>query len=284
MDADIVKVLKYQSWRGLYRLGIVFGYYKSNLLSLSCLFFGEGIALSERHREVLTYIRDYVRTQESSPRLEEIAAHFHVTSPTAHKYLRALQRKGFLYFGRTRSSGFFIRLVERAGSAETVVEIPIAGRFEGYGKLQDFPEDHGHFATLLQGAKPDSLFAVAAIEDLPQANIIAHDLIIFDGNKDPQPGDICIAPLGNSLILIQVASRAFDWQTPALVMAQQFPIPANLMARDRGHLLHWHPLAYDDANLEHFLAMAEKGGMPVAPMPPEYVVGTALRLVRTLAF
>ena len=47
MDADIVKVLEYQSWRGLYRLGIVFGYYKSNLLSLSCLFFGEGIALNE---------------------------------------------------------------------------------------------------------------------------------------------------------------------------------------------------------------------------------------------
>jgi len=48
-------------------------------------------ALTDRQREYLEFIREYIRKNESSPRLEEIAEHFHVTSPTAHKTLKALQ-------------------------------------------------------------------------------------------------------------------------------------------------------------------------------------------------
>ena len=67
-------------------------------------------ALTARQREYLEFLRQYIRENESSPGLNELADHFDVTSPTAHKTLETLQSKGCSYFGRSKTSGFFIRL------------------------------------------------------------------------------------------------------------------------------------------------------------------------------
>ena len=153
-------------------------------------------SLTDRQQEYLEYVRQYVAQNESSPRLDEIADHFGVKAPTAHKILRALQSKGYLYFGRDSISGFFIRLIERAGSTETVIEIPITGKVNRYGELIDFPELLGHFPTLLVGAEPGNVFALVVTEDIPEVSILAQDLLICDVGKLPQPGDIAILPFG----------------------------------------------------------------------------------------
>lgn len=57
-------------------------------------------ALKHRQREYLDFLRQFIQENEDSPRLDEIDAHFGIKSPTAHKTLEALQRKGYLYFGR----------------------------------------------------------------------------------------------------------------------------------------------------------------------------------------
>jgi SOS-response transcriptional repressor LexA len=156
-------------------------------------------ALTERQKECLEYSREIITENESSPRLEEIAAHLGVTLSTAHNLLEALQKKGYLYFARSKSSGFFIWLIERAGSSETVIEVPIAGKVDQYGEVYDFPKMMGHFATLLMGAKPGEVFALVVTEEIPQANMLARDFIFFDMDKKPQPRDICIAPIGERL-------------------------------------------------------------------------------------
>ena len=242
-------------------------------------------SLTVRQREVLDFIRRYVADNESSPRLEEIADHFGVTAPTAHNYLKTLQSKGYLYFGRTSTHGFFIRLVERAGSAESIIEIGLAGKFDRYGRLFDFPSRIGHFASVLAGAQPENVFALVAIEDLPQASILANDFIIFDQGKKPQPGDICIAAFGEELLLIRVHSRTFDRELHSMVMVQQYQIPEEQFEDERGHMLIWHPLAYDDETRDYFDTFKIEGlELPVKPLPPEFVVATALRLIRALAF
>ena len=56
-------------------------------------------ALTPRQKEYLEFIREYIKQNECSPRLEEVAEHFNVKSPTAHKTLKTLMRAGYLYFG-----------------------------------------------------------------------------------------------------------------------------------------------------------------------------------------
>jgi len=244
-------------------------------------------SLTPRQSEYLDFLRKYIQENESSPRLEKIADHFGVKSPTAHKTLEALQSKGYLYFGRDSVSGFFIRLIERAGSAETVIEIPIAGKVNKYGEVYEFPHKLGHFPTLLVDAKPEEVFALAVMDDIPQASILAQDLLICDYGKRPQPGDVGIIPFGrnaNRYFLCQMYSLTYDKDTPQLIMARQYPIPEDLLNKDLGQKLNWTPLAYDDDTVEYFLDLAEKEGVPAEPIPPELVAATVLRLSRALAF
>ena len=240
-------------------------------------------ALTERQKECLDYIRGYIAENESSPRLEEIATYLNVTSPTAHKLLEALQSKGYLYFGRDKVSGFFVRLIDRAGSAETMVEIALAGKIDGYGEVFDFPQELGHFASVLIGSKPDELFALVVMEDIPQASMLASDFIIFDWGKKPQPGDICIAPIGDRLFLVQVTSSSFE-DTPSLVAAQYYPIPEKLARPDPDLVLNWYPLAHTEATHDYFIQVAEVQRWQIGPLDPKLVVATALRLIRALAF
>lgn len=244
-------------------------------------------ALTARQREYLEFLRQYIKQNESSPRLEEIADHFGVKSPTAHKTLETLQSKGYLYFGRDSVSGFFIRLIERAGSTETVIEIPVAGKVNKYGEAYDFPQELGHFPTLLVGAEPEKVFALAVMDDIPQASILAQDLLICDYGKRPQPGDVGIIPFGrkaNRYILCQMYSLTFDRDTPQLVMANPYPITENLLDKDLEQKLNWTPLAYDEETEDYFLELAQEEEVPAGPIPPELVVATVLRLSRALAF
>jgi len=244
-------------------------------------------ALTDRQRNYLEFIRLFIKENESSPRLEEIANHFSVKSPTAHKTLKALQRSGFLYFGRDSVSGFYIRLIERAGAIETVIEIPIAGKANRYGELYDFPKKHGHFATVLIGGEPGEVFALAVTEEIPEASILSDDLLICDYGKRPQPGDIAILPWGKESgrwFLCRIHSLTLDEDIDSLEVSNTYPISEELIDKSRKQRFNWTPLAFDDATEAYFLEEAEKADVPLRPIPPDFVAGTVLRLTRNLAF
>lgn len=241
-------------------------------------------SLSDRQKEILSYIREYVAKNECSPRLDEIAAQFDIKPPTVHKILEALQVKGYLYFGRDSVSGFFIRLIERAGSAEMVTEVVLSGKIDQHGEIYEFPQKHGHFSTVLIGSKPDDVFALFLTADITQASMCNQDILIFDMKKKPQPGDICVAPIGNRLFLIRVASKTYDELTPSLVVAQQYSIPEKLGNPDINQKLNWYPLAYAEESHEYFIQTAEKEHWSIEAISSDLIVATALRMIRTLAY
>lgn len=240
-------------------------------------------ALTKRQGEYLAFIRSFIRANESSPRLEQIAEYFGVKPPTAHKMLEVLQRKGYLYFGRDSLSGFFIRLIDRAGSAETVTEIVIAGKLNKYGEVIEFPQKHGHFASLIVGSRPEELFGVVAVEEIPNCGILMGDLIIFDYGKKPKQNEVALIAIGERWLLIRVVSKTFDKLIRSDVMASDYPIPEELSNTEREQLLNWHPLAYDESTENYFLELAEVEEIRRGPIPSEVVAATAIRLSRQLA-
>jgi SOS-response transcriptional repressor LexA len=244
-------------------------------------------ALTSRQREYLEFIRQYVKKNESSPRLEEVAEYFGVKSPTAHKTLKALMKAGYLYFGRSKTSGFFIRLIERAGSTEIVIEIPIAGKVDQYGELSEFPENHGHFATLLTGATPGEVFSLWVTEDIPEAGILAGDLLICDYSKRPQPGDVAVFPFdmkAERLFLCKIYSLTMDKDMENFEVANAYPIPEELLDKELGQEFNWLPLALTDENEAHFDQIFDEAGMAMHPFSADLAVATVLRLTRNLAF
>ncbi len=129
-------------------------------------------------------------------------------------------------------AGNSIRLIERAGSAETVIEVPIAGKVNKLGEIYAFPENHGHFATVLIGANPETIFALAVMEAIPQASILPQDILVCDYGKKPQAGDIGLVPFGKRWLLVRITSKTYDKNIHSFVMRQDYPIPESLTNKE----------------------------------------------------
>jgi SOS-response transcriptional repressor LexA len=240
-------------------------------------------ALTKRQREYLDFIRAHIAENEFSPSLKEIAEHFGVTPPTAHKMLAALSRKNCIAFGRTSYSGFFIRVIERAGSPEIVLTVPVVGHINRYGEIVDFPRKHGQFGTVLQGADPTKVCGMILREDIPEAHMLAHDTIIFDIDKKPQPGDVCVVPMGNRYFLALIAGKTLDIDTPSLELLQNYPIPEDLTKEELRQWIAWTPLAFSEETEAFFEQVCAEEEWPYILIPPELVIVTALRMSRHLS-
>jgi SOS-response transcriptional repressor LexA len=241
-------------------------------------------SLTERQKEYLDFLRKYIRENQMSPRLEEIAHHFGVRAPTAHKTLKALMAAGYLYFGRS-TAGFFIRLIERAGAAEIMIEIPIAGKVDRFGGLFEFPGNHGHFATMQIGGNVGEHFALMVEEDIPPASILAGDLLICDQGKKPQPGDVAIFAMGpkaENFVLCSIYALSLDKDMTNLEVANPYPVPEELLDKDLEQKYHWAPVAFDGTPVE-YIKNAAKNGFPDLAIYNEYAVATVLRLIRNIA-
>jgi len=239
-------------------------------------------SLTARQKQYLNFLREYIANNESSPSLNEVATHFQVKPPTAHKMLKTLQKKGYLYSCRSKWSGYYIRLVERAGSSEIVTEVPVLGKFNEYGEVIDFPKYSGHFASLLHGANPDKIFSLRSTAYMPVEAIGGGDLIIFDMEKKPKPDDICIGPIGTKFFLLQITGTTFDGDLESFEMEQEYPVPPGII-EDRGQKFHWYPLAYKYETYDYFIKVLNEN-YNYRALSPDDVLATALRLTRAMSF
>jgi len=217
--------------------------------------------LTDRQQEYLDFIRDYIQENESAPRLDEIARHFSVSSPTAHKALDTLQEKGYLYFGRDSYTGFYIRLIDFVDVSLQVAEISVLGRVDQYGRVHNFPEKTNHFATLSLQSNPNDLFALHVLGILPEFNFFPHDVLIMDQGKAPQVGDICLTLINEYRVLIQITDE--DEQTGRLS---------------------W--ITLDEDNETNPVIADIQGSQESYPQsfPREFIIATALRLTRSFAY
>jgi SOS-response transcriptional repressor LexA len=218
-------------------------------------------ALTELQKEHLDFIHTFIQENECAPRLEEIAKHFGVTSPTAHKALRSLQDKGYLYFGRDNVTGFYIRLIEFVDISIQVSEISMLGSVDQYGIVHNFPKKTGHFVTPTLQSNQKDLFALHVSGHLPEFSFVPHDIIIFDQDKTPQVGDICLTIINNHRVLVQIMDEDQE--------------------NDR---LSWMTLDEDNASNPVLLEDQETQNTYPQYLPTEFIIATALRITRHLAF
>lgn len=241
-------------------------------------------ALSDRQREYLEFVIGHIAQYELSPRLDEIAEHFAVKPPTAHKTLQALQRKGYLFTDRTSSSGYFVRLVERGGAQEVVMQVPVAGKINQLGEVYDFPKMWGDFPAILAGVQQDEVFSLVLTADIPQVDMEQNDFVIFDKGKQPQPGDISICIVGERYFLFRITRLTFDGRHLSYEAAQDYPLPEGLVDVERQQRRHYEPLAYTQENESVFMEIMGEEGQPYFPLTEDFIVGTALRLIRALSY
>ena len=83
---------------------------------------------------------------------------------------------------------------------------------------------------------------------------------------------------------MKIDGKTLDEEVTSFVPSQWYPIPEDLTKPDLEQLLNWYPLAYDEETHDWFTRIAEDQKWPIAPIKPDFIMATALRLTWALAF
>jgi len=239
-------------------------------------------ALSPRQLKYLEFIREYIKKNENSPQLMEIANHFRVKSSTANKTLKALQKNGHLYFGRDKVTGYYIRVPERHTTSGVLKEIPITGIVDKFGEVSRFPKYLGHFPFMLPEDIGD-VFALDVIQHIPSAGILGRDYMIFTIGGSAQPGDICIHLHGKRRLLVQM----YEFGPNEEALFHKSALKWMYSKENYENHLFWWPLVLNeetgqDPEISEYFRSLDPDD-PWMPIEPDAIIGKAVHLVRRLA-
>ena len=142
-----------------------------------------------------------------------------------------------------------------------MAEISILGNVDQFGIVHNFPQKVSHTVTLTLQSNPKDLFALRVSANLPEFNMVPHDIIIMDQGREPQVGDICMTLVNDHRILNQITAE--DHETGRLS---------------------WMTLDGDDSNNPVISEKQESLAPYPQLLPRDFILATALRLTRYLAY
>jgi repressor LexA len=166
-----------------------------------------GMNLTKRQREIYDFVREFLETHGYAPSLEEIAAHFGLSSvATVHEHLEHLQDKGVLRRDPNRS-----RAVEiiRPG-LRTAVELPLLGRVAAGQPLEAIPEEEtiavpedmlGRGETFALRVRGDSMI---------DEHIAEGDYVIVEKRQTARDGERVIALIDGDSATLKAFHRESD--------------------------------------------------------------------------
>jgi repressor LexA len=148
--------------------------------------------LTRRQKEMCDYLEDYIATHGYAPTLEEIGAHFGLSSlATVHKHLSNLERKGLITRKWNLSRAIEITPPQKTARA---VELPLLGRVAAGAPIEaietddslTIPEDfvrrpHNAFALRVQG------------ESMTGEGILDGDFIVVEKRPTADNGETVVA-------------------------------------------------------------------------------------------
>jgi repressor LexA len=146
--------------------------------------------LTRRQREIYDFVRGFVQTEGYAPSLEEIGAHFGLSSvATVHKHIQNLAQKGLLKRAWNRSRS--IEIVDPS-SAESR-QIPLLGVVAAGAPIEAVPTtDTISVPAELVGSR--ECFALRVRGDsMIDDHIMDGDTVVLESRESPAPGETVVA-------------------------------------------------------------------------------------------
>lgn len=152
--------------------------------------------LTNRQKEILAYIRGFIRESGYPPSLREISARFGIKGPqNAAKHLDALEKKGFIR--RAAGSSRAIELLHESSTRDGI-SIPIAGRVRAGAPELAVEDVIGHVVLDERFFRcMDAFLLRVEGESMIEAGINDGDFVVVRPQKDASAGDIIVALIDN---------------------------------------------------------------------------------------
>src|SRR2546427_7722510 len=191
--------------------------------------------LTERQREILSFIHNFTARHGLPPTVREIGSRFKITPRAAFDHLRALERKGALQ--RRASAGRTSRALTLTATtgARQFRSVPILGRIAA-GSPNLAAEDVEGELPVAPSALPgggEDVFALRVRgESMIDAHICDGDLVLVRRQDSAQPRDIIVALLdsGNEA---EATVKRFLRDGDSIVLKPEHPTMAPIVVDPR---------------------------------------------------
>jgi repressor LexA len=147
--------------------------------------------LTRRQREILDFLRGFVAEHGYSPSLEEIGAHFGLSSvATVHKHVQHLAEKGYLRKAWNRSRS--IEPVEEADAA--AVELPLLGTVAAGAPIEPIElEERIAVPRELVRRRGETFVLRVRGESMIDEQIRDGDLVVVERRSEARNGETVVA-------------------------------------------------------------------------------------------
>jgi repressor LexA len=157
--------------------------------------------LTDRQREVLTFISKFIDSHAYPPTIREIADHFEISIKGAHDHVLALKKKGYV---KSDNRSRTLEIIKRDGDDDdAVVKVPILGPVAA--GLPILAEENWDgvipvHRTLLR--KGSHYFALKVRGDsMEGAGILDGDMAIIEQRNAVENGEIVVAMINDATTL-----------------------------------------------------------------------------------
>ncbi len=158
--------------------------------------------LTEKQKNILDYIDDFLDREGMAPTVYEIADHFGIKTSTVFAHLKALQRKKELSrSSKARSIALKRRPQRPVTHISFTMSIPLLGRINA-GTPADSPAQSGEefqvAGKLAETGKRHPLFALKVCgESMRDLGILDGDIVIVQSDSPVKAGDVVVALVNN---------------------------------------------------------------------------------------
>jgi repressor LexA len=162
--------------------------------------------LTERQKEVLTFITDYISNHSYPPTMREIGEHFGISVKGAYDHVEALRKKSYLRIGDKRSRTIEVIKYEKGMKRRapgSIMEIPLLGTVAAGKPILAEENYEGtvsvHQSMLKKNAK---YFAFRVRGDsMINAGILEGDIAIIEKRETADNQDIVVAVVNEAVTL-----------------------------------------------------------------------------------
>ena len=145
--------------------------------------------LTEKQKEILKFINEYLDQNLKTPTLKDIATHFDITSVAVYYQLQSIEKKGYIEIDRKESRG--IKLRPEDSQKRINYSIPFFPEEPKYDFSLDSADDYFYISKEDEFKHPYA-FRVTSLS-MKDIGIMQDDIAIMESAKDARDGDIVLA-------------------------------------------------------------------------------------------
>jgi repressor LexA len=159
--------------------------------------------LTERQKEVLSFIAEFIRAHSYPPTIREIAEFFSISVKGAHDHITALKKKGFLRQADKRSRTMELVKTGKEDEPDTFIQVPLLGAVAA-GQPILAEENFDGAITLHQSMlkKNRKYFALKVKGDsMSGIGIMDGDMAVIEKQSIIRNGEIAVAVVDDAVTL-----------------------------------------------------------------------------------